>query len=956
MLYPLDELKYLFIVFTGDSFVLFGNDEERNVSFNDIPFLSNKRTVNDEIKIIQADFSPITVSISNRVDDNSTCTFTIPITTENNTFIFNRREGNRFEGDDTSFLNFSQLISNYTNRDLLIESSQKSEFWKEYFELNNFAFYYEPETIFQPFQPIWIFVKVEKQYYRLFTGLIFSISENDRPGNERNISITCISGIGLLKRTSVITQAYTYFLVKDILPKKDRDLYYIYLMSMCFIGDSLEEIKSLDKSATDIRTLMKYILSVVNRTFVTIPTDDNYRNLFRNLMNNAPQFLGSFPQTKKKEPVPELEDNDSIDKYFNRIENYKPFRLKYFDDSFIIENNFSDSEYEGNENIVGESIEFKNLLHNGAIFSFKMGSNFSNTDAFLAINRVYATSAQLWKIESISVMELIRRVVSTFSLHIFDDVTGEVVLDYPQLNRIPLIDKAYEDHDKKYIFERDKCTFTYNNNTGNIIELLTVPFQYHYSILGSAQDYKSRMMTGRSYMNLESFWSYGYNKRDLNNVFVTYFNTMDDPVDMYNDIAKALHQRYNSTVFETNITLKGGFDLRLLRNVYIPQKEYLYMITSINHTINIGNDFNTVVNATYGHPIWYYMDNPWLKHADKLKNTAKPAPSKKIPTSTAMKVDVISCNQVAKAMNTVMKKIYNDGVNWYNRVIDICDYIQKVTLTLQKASAEVLGAKVKVDPRMIYIFAMIDKLINEDDEIRDYTITEINKIGNVMDDRFDIKFNLTVSLANSSYFHGREGRVGKISGFDLVVFGKKKGIHKKQTEIDVRRYCLRDIYEVDFDPRTKEEENFLEMLSTMIQEKIKNSINDIFPYLTYQENPIINANKNYQMKKEKKEEIKLVEDAKYYESMFYEIPPDQTGKYIVTCEEKPVRRETENGSETLGKTRSDIIKENWVLSLEDKDYIMFNPAIKYWNSDTDQFTINFKSFEYDYIIFLRKIK
>jgi len=650
--------------------------------------------------------------------------------------------------------------------------------------LEHITDYSEPLYIFQPMNILWFFAKdSDDKWCKMWTGLITNVTESDSSGQERQITIKAVNFLEKSAQIPIVHQRWAALLFPDLIKRQDplQQAMWIIWLSSSLLPPS--DSPSFDALSQDLEKVFNELGNQFNRSMGLLPRNSAEKNNIMERVQKNPVFYGESGL------IPPSKLDSYINSFFSEIRRIRPYRFRVYAENF--EANDIKNVYKGESNYITLEddgyITIDDLINeDGSVARTMWGDNWVDPDKILAFNKILKQTANLWDLQFTSMYGIYKKISGLFQSNIYNDVHGNLVMDYPHYNSFPTAEKVtvvqseehYKDMDSRYIIDKFTGKFDFSQDIGQIVTMLTVPAEYHYG--QSLNKLDSVFLTGYSWGSLEELLTYGFSRADMQTIFTAY--GVGDPTTsslwgFLDKIADDLRQKQNQNVFSGSFTANALCNLQVGRNCLIPHREKTYFISSIAVNWNAGNQLTTSFGLTHGKSLWKELPNPW-------KNDLAPIVNLQVPT-IATKEDIeswliqVNLDNVCKIMKEKLPEMMNiifgaDKDLWLNRVNALCDntkttvegwnYLQTALYSIMENSEDafVSGGNIVIDPRLLYIAAMLSGKVYENKYVwQELTESALKKNHSDIIDAYPI-----MKLARVPYFKERRkcGRSLKITG------------------------------------------------------------------------------------------------------------------------------------------------------------------------------------------------
>jgi hypothetical protein len=308
----------------------------------------------------------------------------------------------------------------------------------------------------------------------------------------------------------------------------------------------------------------------------------------------------------------------------------------------VVTKNETEQQVESGQKYLGKSLEvsdkigIENLFeditkYNGgtqinSLGIFKISQDFYTNEGKLPSIFDYVLKSTLKYYDPLNkpISDTIRQIQSTLMVNIFNDGAGNLILEYPQFNWFPTLKNLetkqseeniskYEDHNEEYIINKvQTSTFSFSTNTDGYVTKLMFPI--NYKLGGAITDpieTDAPTMKGRSWATAAETLRFGLKEVQLQQLFFEFGDFFSQFPDVLQKIADAFRLRYNSSVFSGTALQLGKCNWQLGRNVYIPHKEKIYLISRLDYSFDMGRSITNRATLVSGHTLAQIFPNPW---------------------------------------------------------------------------------------------------------------------------------------------------------------------------------------------------------------------------------------------------------------------------------------------------------------------------------------------------------
>ena len=647
--------------------------------------------------------------------------------------------------------------------------------------------YSEPTYIFQPMNIVWVFAKDrDEKWCKLWTGLLTNITENDSSGLEREITVKGISFLEKSVQIPIVHQRWSSLLFPKLIERQsaEQKAMWIIWLSSSLLPPS--DSPSFDALSQNLEKVFKELGNQFNRSMGLIPlTSEEKSNIVSRIQKN-PVFYG-------EDGIITGNVDEKVESFFSEIKRIRPYRFRIYGENFDASD--INSVYKGGSNYIALEdegyITINDLVNeDGSIARIKWGENWVDPDRIMAYNKILNNTAKLWDLQFTSMNAIYKKISNVFQTNIYNDVSGDLIMDYPHYNSFPTdeeftvvqSEEHYKDMDARYIIDKFSAKFNFTQDIGKISTMLTVPAEYHYGI--NLNKLNSRDLTGYSWGSLEELLTYGLSRVDLPTIFTAY--GVGDPETtrlstFLDNVANDFRQKYNQDVFSGTMNANAMCNLQVGRNCLIVHKEKTYFISSMNTTWSGGNSLNTTFNLTHGKSLWKELPNPWKNDLQPVLDLQTPeVASKGNIESWLIRVNMENvCKVMKEKLPEMMSTVFgSDYDTWVDRVNYLCNttkdkvwgwsYMQSALYSLLENSEDnfVVGGNIVIDPRLMYIAAMLSAKVY----VNRYSFQEVKRETLLSQHKDIIDGYPVMKLVSVPYFKNRRkcGRSMKITGIALT--------------------------------------------------------------------------------------------------------------------------------------------------------------------------------------------
>ena len=568
LLYP--EVRLVF--WTGRKFLYVGKEDFRKKDIDNIIFRYGYREAK-KIKFLNSNcsewiaISPVVVSCNLNTEGGGGATINFIIGTEGShmykkKFMFRSEHQNRSKDYGEDWKYFEEVINSYIKPHL--EYYENYDLFSNEYILKE-DFFSEPNFIFQPPGIVWIFAKdVDKNWYKIFTGFISKLSETDRPGSTRTITINVIPIVQYLSKMPFYYMKYKTYLLDQILPIDEdrRKILRVYLASV-FSG--LESVGINLLAELKMSELFKKITFAVNRRIgaviykeMLLATDfknerkeiekefikEHGEEEVRNIKKIKEKLKSALENTKAeyrdyiKGPGFGLEKitKDDVNKYMDYVDEHGFFKFKLY--------NFDEKEnhiYKG-KSLKLQTFEKEGLVGPRELFGktkinlytdatdceiISLANIYLGQDFWSEENRIYQVFQKMFKWaltyyspQTSTISNVLKEIQGTLNVNIFNDGNGDLIVEYPRYNDKPGKSLFHEDHSSKYIIPKyDISSMSFTSDIDKFTGMIALPTRYHIVDQGNLKE--SSYFTGRSWAPMSALLRYGFSSVQLRNIYTT---------------------------------------------------------------------------------------------------------------------------------------------------------------------------------------------------------------------------------------------------------------------------------------------------------------------------------------------------------------------------------------------------------------------------------------------------
>jgi hypothetical protein len=612
-----------FVLWTGLKFLFFGRKDFRNIGSSIIDIFNEPMIMKKDSQFIK--FLPETMASDLSVSGSGSLSMTFTAPESKYDFRFHTKRPNSLFRD--------KLLADFIK-------PYKAGYYKD-FDIFNQDYldkpndYGDPTYIFTLPQIVWVDMTRDKDdpeaWKRIFTGTVDTSTETETPGRMKRINFKASNLLQIITKIPLIHQLQIIPFADSILPEDSnfRIFWKVYMLSLYsgagFIGfDTLAE-----RSLTDLYTkLAKRVNSSVGAVSMQDITD------MTKYLNDAEVMKAFSPYQLKPDDLP---------KYYEIVKANTFYRFKLFDDSDV-------DEYKGEDNSVPEKVAFSDLFQShknvfgpgfgkppciGKLKFNKIIKDLENRDLTEQVHpfrKLFKlTMGSMYQPVYTYISNVIRRFSTSYGLMNHTDPFGNWVLEYPNFNAMPKIGsgddgeiEAYEDNDKRYMFQKFDCTgLTHNINPDKYITYIELPFQTHGPVRLEGIEHLATKFTGRNWAPIKEFLQFGLSETKLNAMYYTVGDLTMKHYEFLGQLTEWIRRRLNAEVYTSSLVTKPRPELQIGRTAVIVHKEKKYLVSSVSHSFDVGTGGTSTLALTHGRSLHEILTNHWqyfLDHVNDIKD------------------------------------------------------------------------------------------------------------------------------------------------------------------------------------------------------------------------------------------------------------------------------------------------------------------------------------------------
>lgn len=502
-----------------------------------------------------------------------------------------------------------------------------------------------PLSVFQPMYPIWIDVRDETGQWRaLFTGYIDGVNESISAGNRRQITIECYSSLKLL----------------DVIPAFPN------IMEGLFWNGIIDSRYGNTEKGEFLKLYFKKITVQNDPTFWPNYWQDKKPIELIRYINEVANFrLGIMSEseiksikTSKEGLSWSSEDSEKFHKLFVEHGFHKFSFFGYFDPE---SKNYKIESYKGRDNV---REGFDHILLRQVADDESRNASYSSYEVLESLGQIYVApelveedlpdaqdliqifqrvigySVAYFHPQRQNLSVVLKKISNTLKLDVYNTPQGDLIVEFPRINYkprlVPVRDltskkstldirnwfvtntgktvsterisdfySEYQDHDGRYIFTEQNVITLSTHKSGSQVKA-------EYQVKG-APDIVSlnelittSLYSGFGFARPELILRFGLQEAGSDTYYFATIGSGAEDLEKIqkfaNDLAETFLQQYNAKGIISSARLVNRTDLLPGRTFLDTQREMLYYISQVSYSVTPGQNINTTVNGTFGHP------------------------------------------------------------------------------------------------------------------------------------------------------------------------------------------------------------------------------------------------------------------------------------------------------------------------------------------------------------------